>query len=78
VAVEPPKGNGGGPGAGGSSSTDNTGKTLLAMFGQAFAPNDANQYVSRLTPRHRPSADDYALRAAVMVAAASIPGWSTR
>ena len=29
---------------------DNAGSAVLAMFGQAFTPNDANQYVSRLTP----------------------------
>jgi BNR repeat-like domain len=29
---------------------DNADNASLAMFGQAFTPNDANQYVSRLTP----------------------------
>ena len=29
---------------------DNAGNAFLPMFGQAFTPNDANQYVSRLTP----------------------------
>ena len=29
---------------------DNAGNSFVAMFGQAFTPNDANQYVSRLTP----------------------------
>ncbi len=29
---------------------DNAGGTFFAMFGQAFSPNDASQFVSRLTP----------------------------
>lgn len=29
---------------------DNAGNVSLAMFGQAFTPDDADQYVSRLTP----------------------------
>ncbi len=29
---------------------DNASNAFLAMFGQAFTPNDADQYVSRLTP----------------------------
>ena len=29
---------------------DNDGGDFLALFGQAFTPNDANQYVSRLSP----------------------------
>ena len=29
---------------------DNAGSDLLTMFGQAFTPNDANQYFSRLAP----------------------------
>ena len=29
---------------------DNAGNSFVAMFGQAFTPNDANQYASSLTP----------------------------
>jgi hypothetical protein len=29
---------------------DSAGRDFLAVFGQAFVQNDANQYVSRLAP----------------------------